>query len=148
MNLERYEFKSAKSLFEYEFVSEGPKGNITKKVRFYPRKEFGYLVFELGFGDWDDSKKQIDDLSTSNNHDSKKILATLARIVQVFTEQHTDITIVAEGSTPARTRLYQMGIVVHYQEIETLFHIYGFKNNEWQLFKKGVNYEAFAVRRK
>jgi hypothetical protein len=75
-------------------------------------------------------------------------LATVATIVDIFTRPFDDVTIVAEGSTPARTRLYQMGIVAHYQEIEILFHIYGFINNEWQPFKKGVNYEAFAVRRK
>ena len=91
---------------------------------------------------------QIDDLAITNNRDSKKVLATVAAIILNFTERFHDMSVYAMGSTPARTRLYQMGIVAHYQEIEKLLIIYGYKNNEWQPFKKGVAYEAFAVRRK
>jgi hypothetical protein len=146
MNLERYEFVAHPSGMEFEFVSDGPNGSRTKKVQFRPRIENGVTSFNLAFGDWDEQKKRIDDLARTDNHDAKKVLATVAYIVLSFTEQSGEKTVFARGSTPARTRLYQMGIVAHYQEIENLLNIYGYKNNEWQLFKKGVNYEAFAVR--
>lgn len=148
MNLERYEFKSLATLLEYDFVSEGPNGNILKRVKFDPCIQDGNLIFSLAFGDWMEKEQKIDDKAITNNTDMKKVLATVATIVDIFTKQFVDVTIVAKGSTPSRTRLYQMGIVAHYQEIEKLFHIYGEINNELQPFKKGVNYEAFAVRRK
>jgi hypothetical protein len=147
MNLDRYEFNTLGTWLEYEFVSEGPKGLIKKKVVFHPVPG-NYPLFTLALGDWDENRRQIDDITITNNNDAKKVLATVARIVQIFSEQFGDVTIIAEGSTQSRTRLYQMGIVAHHQEIENLFDIYGYKNNEWQPFKKGVNYEAFAVRSK
>lgn len=148
MNLERYEFYAQGTWHEFEFVSEGPNGSILKRVEFRPRMQIGYPFFNLAFGDWNKKEGKIDDTSITNNNDAKKVLATVATIVEIFTKQFTDVTIIAEGSTRSRTRLYQIGIVAHYQEIEKLFHIYGYINNEWQPFKKGVNYEAFAVRRK
>jgi hypothetical protein len=46
-----------------------------------------------------------------------------------------------------RTRLYQMGIVANWNEIEPLLHVYGFAEDGWQPFKKNINYEAFLVLR-
>lgn len=60
-------------------------------------------------GDIDTGSGEIDDLSVSNNQDTKKVLATVAKTVVDFIEQHPK-AIVMEGSTPARTRPYQMGI--------------------------------------
>ena len=148
MNLERYEFNERRTLLEYEFVSKGPKGSVSKMVRFTPECALGLTYFNIAFGDWNEKLNQIDDLAITNNRDSKKVLATVAAIILNFTERFHDMSVYAMGSTPARTRLYQMGIVAHYQEIEKLLIIYGYKNNEWQPFKKGVAYEAFAVRRK
>lgn len=54
----------------------------------------------------------------------------------------------AQGSTPSRTRLYQIGIASQYEEISLLLYIYGFINDQWEEFRKGCNYEAFLVRLK
>ena len=54
----------------------------------------------------------------------------------------------AKGSTPARTRLYQMGINSNWSEIEPLMLVLGFVDGKWEIFKKNVNYEAFLVQRK
>ena len=54
----------------------------------------------------------------------------------------------AQGSTSARTRLYQIGITNHFEEITKILNIYGFVGGKWQQFKKGVNYNAFLVARK
>ncbi len=54
----------------------------------------------------------------------------------------------AKGSTPSRTRLYQMGIAANFKEISSLLHIYGFLNGNWHQFEKNINYEAFFVLRK
>ena len=148
MNLERYDFFAHPSGLDFDFVSEGPNGIIVKRVSFRLIIEDGITFFNLAFGDWNEQEQQIDDRIRSNNHDTKKVLATVAAIVIGFMEKFHEMSIYAKGSSNARTRLYQMGIVAHYQEIDKLLNIYGYLNNEWQQFKKGVNYEAFAVRRK
>jgi hypothetical protein len=61
MNLERYEFNSGNTWTEFEFASEGPKGFIKKKVEFHINLIYGYPVFNLAFGDWDESRRKIDD---------------------------------------------------------------------------------------
>jgi hypothetical protein len=52
------------------------------------------------------------------------------------------------GSTKARTRLYRMGITRFLEEANTDFEILGEKNNDWEYFKKNIDYEGFLVRRK
>jgi len=55
----------------------------------------------------------------------------------------------ATGSTPARTRLYQMGISANWAEIESILKIFGFNSGQWQPFQQNINYEAFlAIRKK
>lgn len=54
----------------------------------------------------------------------------------------------AKGSNPIRTRLYQMGICSHINEINKLLYVYGSLNGKWERFRKDVNYEAFLVMRK
>lgn len=145
MELDRYEFVVSKEGMDYWFISEGPKGFILKEVQFRKGYIKGLNSFNLSFGDLNIKKSKIDDRIKTNNKDTKKVLATVAAIAIHFSERFKDNVIYAEGSTPARTRLYQMGIVAHYQEIDSILNVYGYKNNEWQPFKKGINYEAFFV---
>jgi hypothetical protein len=90
----------------------------------------------------------MDDMAVSNNHDKDKVLGTVALIVLDFTARFRDIAIYAQGSTPARTRLYQMGIAANWDKIDPILTIHGYINNEWQLFQKNVKYEAFLALRK
>ncbi|WP_157278805.1 DUF6934 family protein [Olivibacter sitiensis] len=53
-----------------------------------------------------------------------------------------------KGSTPARTRLYQMGITTHLDEVAEIVNVYGFHKGEWKRFEKNINFEAFIVMRK
>ena len=70
MKQERYELESAQSLTVFEFVSVGRKGKIHKIIQFSLTnlKDF----YNLGFGDKDEQTGEIDDLSISNNGDTKK----------------------------------------------------------------------------
>ena len=52
MQLPRYTYKTNENFQDYEFISIGPKGIIKKVVRF---TEISNNVFNLGFGDLDDS---------------------------------------------------------------------------------------------
>lgn len=148
MNLDRYEYATNETCLNFEFFSDGPKGKIKKVIRFNPQNIDGITYFHLAFGDWNDQSKQLDDKAVSNNQDRAKILATVAAAILDFTGNDPDMMVYAQGSTPARTRLYQMGIASNWHEIESLLYVYGFTNDKWCPFEKNVNYEAFLVQRK
>jgi hypothetical protein len=103
---------------DYEFNSEGPKGRIKKVVRYTPRNAGGVTYFNLGFGDWDQTQRKVDDRAITNNQDRDKILVTVAIAFLEFTKHFPDIPVYATGSTPSRTRLFQIGIAANWNEIE------------------------------
>ena len=149
MDIRGYDFKMSEQLWSYEFYSEGPKGKIRKIVQFIPFNMEGLNCFNLGFGDWDYEKKLFDDLIITDNKDSLKVLVTVAQTVLEFTNSIPDAIVHVKGSTPSRTRLYQIGITKNWIEISQLFNVFGYTtNNQWRLFLKNVNYNAFMVYRK
>jgi len=91
---------------------------------------------------------QMNDLAVSNNQDTKKVLATVAKTVIEFLEEHPTAVITAKGSTKARTRLYQMGIAQFWNEIGGRYDVKGFLDRNWQPFEKGKNFEAFLIFKK
>lgn len=129
----------------YLFFSEGPKGKIPKGV-IYSRIEGN--LYNLSFGDWDQVLQRLDDSSRSNNGDREKILATVAYTTLDFTDKFRGVQIFIEGSTTARTRLYQMGIAGNLLEINIDFTVEGYRNKKWEYFQSGRNYEAFLIERK
>ncbi|MXN91644.1 hypothetical protein GR160_10435 [Flavobacterium sp. Sd200] len=130
----------------FEFTSEGVKGKIPKLIKFSEThlKDF----YNLGFGDKDIATGDIDDLAISNNGDSEKVLATVVSAVYAFTDRYRDAWVYAVGSTPVRTRLYRMGITKYYEEAIIHFDIYGLLNNTWVVFEKGIEFDAFLIKRK
>ena len=146
MKLERYELKGGDSLTTFEFISEGAKGTKPKLVQFTPTNLKG--LYNLAFGDKDPETGQIDDMVISNNGDSEKVLATVVSTLYAFTDKFPDAWIYATGSTKARTRLYRMGISKYIDEVQNDFIVYGQSENEWKIFMKSVEYEAFIVKRK
>jgi hypothetical protein len=148
MNLDRYDYSTNGTFLDFEFYSEGPKGKIKKIIRFSPQNVSGITYFNLAFGDWNEEKQQLDDQAISNNEDRTKILATVASAILDFTNNFPDLMVYAQGSTPARTRLYQIGITLNWVEIDPLLQVYGFVNDQWQPFEKNTNYQAFFVMRK
>ncbi len=124
----------------------GPKGSVTKVVRYTQINVKGF--YNLGFGDKDPITGYISDLTVTNNNDSQKVLATVASTLYVFTANYPDTTIIATGSTEARTRLYRMGITNNLTDIEKDFVILGLTETTWEPFRKNIHYGAFLVRRK
>ena len=145
MNLERYEFSSNENFLAFQFESTGPKGKVLKVVQFTPHNVIGTTYFNLAFGDWDEAKKRLNDLTVTNNNDREKVLATVAATVIEFLNHYPDMMIYAQGSTLSRTRLYQISISKQHHRIEQILNIYGFANGHWEKFKKNCNYEAFLV---
>ncbi len=146
MNLSTYQLSSSPELFSYEFISEGQKGLITKRIQFTLVNRQG--VYNLAFGDKDPLTGEIDDKTVSNNGDSEKVLATVVSAVFAFLDQHPDAWIYASGSTTARTRLYQIGISRFFNDINEDLEIYGQIGDQWYPFERNQTYEAFLTRRK
>lgn len=145
MQLARYPVVTRESPYVYTFISEGSKGKIAKGI-FYTR--IGENLYNLGFGDLNEDFSDLCDSSRSNNGDRNKVLTTVAFTALDFTSKFPDAAIFIEGSTPARTRLYQMGIAANLMEINESFVIQGFADHLWEVFEPGRNYEAFLVSRK
>jgi hypothetical protein len=145
MDIPKYSYKTNESFLSYEFVSEGPKGKIKKAVHFI---KINAAVYNLGFGDVDEQTNRVNDLVATNNKDTRKVLATVASTVYDFFRHYPDVYVFIQGSTPARTRLYKIGIVNNWHEISASFDVYGFKDGEWETFQLQDVYEAFLVTRK
>jgi hypothetical protein len=141
----RYHIDSSPDFLDFEFVSIGPKGAITKVVRYREINVKGY--YNLGFGDKDPALGFINDLSVTNNNNSKKVLATVARTLYLFTDHYPEAVVIASGSTVARTRLYRMGITNNLQEVQKDFVVLGLTDKGWEPFQKSITYHAFSVRR-
>ena len=142
----RYELATDEKLKVFEFVSVGKKGEISKVIQYSTTNLNNF--YNLGFGDKDVKTGEVNDKIVSDNGDSQKVLATVVASVYAFTDRYSGAWIYATGSTKSRTRLYRIGITNNLAEIEADFEIYGLKNDEWQEFKKGVDYQAFLVRRR
>ena len=146
MKLPKYPLASSDKMMTFEFISEGPKGLIHKLVRYQPTNLKD--IFNLAFGDKDHTTGNIDDTVISNNADSEKVLATVAATIYAFTDKYPDVWIYATGSTKSRTRLYRMGISKFLSEVDDDFEVLGELSDNWDIFRKNVEYEGFLFRRK
>jgi hypothetical protein len=113
-----------------------------------PWTEQDETVFNLGFGDQNENSGYVDDSVVSNNSDREKVLFTVASTLIDFIFQYPDCSVFAMGSTPSRTRLYQIGISMNLEKLAELFYVYGYTNGKWKMFDKKTNYDAFLVRLK
>jgi len=146
MNLERYNYIITNNFQDYIFYSNGPKGSIKKVIR-YTKIGNDPVTYNLAFGDEDDAGI-VSDSVNSNNHDRDKVLSTVAGTINKFCDHYGNHFIYVEGSTPSRTRLYQMGISRLWAEVSKDFYIWGYTDGSWQDFRTNVNYEAFLIKRK
>lgn len=147
MKKSKYHYKAEENFEFFEFYSEGPKGIIKKVVEY--QRTIDENVYNLAFGDFDEQTKRINDITVTNNGDSLKVLATVASTVYAFTEKYPKASIIATGSTSARTRLYRMGITNNLDEISEDFAIFGYNEDEqWVEFEIGEDYEAFLITKK
>jgi hypothetical protein len=148
MKYEYYEeVKSGSEFSSFEFTSEGHNGRIRKKVLFTP--SFMPNVYNLAFGDINE-KGDLDDLTISNNGDRNKILATILKVVDRYTNRFPERYVIFRGSTEHRKRLYRMAISLHLEELTEMFEIYADISGDLKfvLFRKGLIVKAFLIRRK
>lgn len=145
MQLETYIFVKDPGKHYYEFYSEGPKGYVKKVVEYTRLDGLKTESYNLSFGDWDENSQRVNDKTTTNNEDRDKVLATVAATVIDFMQKRPNAFLFAQGSTPGRTRLYQMSINKLREEILNHFVVRRFVNNKWQYFEPGMNYTAFLL---
>ncbi len=146
MKVDRYHLKSDESLTVFEFISVGPKGAIRKQIHFQPTYTTG--LYNLAFGDKHPDTGELDDLAVTNNGDTDKVLGTVVAALYTFLDKYPEVFVYATGSTPARTRLYRMGITRFYDEMIQDFNLYGRIAKEFYEFEIGVEYEGFLAQRK
>lgn len=146
MKLPMYPLASSDKFTTFEFTSERTKGLIHKLVRFQQTNVKS--VYNLAFGDKDQTSGDLDDEVVSDNGDSEKVLATVVATVYAFTDQYPNAWVYATGSTKARTRLYRMGITKFLIEVKEDYEILGERTGDWEVFKKNIEYNGFFVRRK
>jgi hypothetical protein len=146
MNNPKYQLNAEEDLTVFNFISEAPKGKITKIIEIKETNLKGF--FNLAFGDKNQETGTIDDTIVTNNNDTEKVLATVLSAVYAFTDLNPDAWVYATGSTDSRTRLYRMGINKYLSQVENDFEIYGEKVNQWCKFDKNSDFEGFVVKRK
>ena len=146
MKLNIYHLKADETLSVFEFISVGPKGAIRKIIHFQPT--YTPWLYNLAFGDKHPVTGEVDDLAVTNNGDTDKVLATVVATLYTFLDKHPEALVYATGSTPARTRLYRMGITRFYQEMQQDFFLFGRINKEFHEFEIGKEYDGFLAQRK
>lgn len=147
MDLEKYPFivNTENEVITYQFTSAGAKGEILKIVQF---SQIEGDFYNLAFGDYCTKTNLLDDLSVSSNGDRDKVLATVANCVVEYSRLYPERKIYATGSTPSRTRLYQMGIAKYIQQIKEDFDVFGFHEGKWIPFQTKINFHSFLLSRK
>lgn len=148
----RYEFLSSEDCTVFQFESVGPRGTIKKQVEFQFLRGSSSLsfgkgrqIFNLAFGDLNPETNEIDDFAVTNNGDAQKVLATVEAIVQKFFESYPGIIIFFEGSTNVRTRLYRMSISRYLAMLCEKYEIWGWRNENWEVFQQDRDYKSFLV---
>lgn len=145
MYLDKYPFVKIQEYHRYEFNSKGPKGTNRKIVEYDSIYLQPFPIFNLCFGDLNALTDELDDIIVTNNNDRKKILSTVAATVLELIRERPDAIIRAKGSTPAGTRLYQMGIGLIWDEIKEEMDLFGQIKGRWHKFTKGINYDALTL---
>lgn len=146
MKVEKYHLKSETKFTRFEFVSEGPNGAIRKLIEY--QKTTNPEVFNLAFGDYNQTTDEIDDLAISDNGDTEKILGTVVASLYTFFNEYPTVFVYATGSTRARTRLYRMGITKFYDQMKKDFYLYGQIGDDFVEFEIGTEYDGFLAQRK
>jgi hypothetical protein len=148
----RYDYKANAALTVFGFESVGRRGRIAKRVEFehvgWTDDRHKRAVYNLAFGDLYADGETYDDSVVSDNGDMEQVLATVASTVYAFLEAHPSAMVLLEGSTPARTRLYRMGISKWLGRVEADFEVLGYKNDMWEKYVKGGDYGALLLQRK
>jgi hypothetical protein len=147
MNLPKYDVSVDETFLVYEFKSLGPKGQVVKGIQFSKIHD-DPLVYNLALGDIDPFTGKLNDQVVTDNKDRDKIFATVSFVVLEFCSHHFGASILVDGNTLPKKRLYQMQISSHLHELQKHFIVYGLigEDKKWEIFVKNTPYEALLVK--
>jgi len=147
MNLPKYQIVASKTFTEFKFVSVGPHGRIPKAVVF---TKIGIDLYNLALGDIDPKTGELNDMSRSNNGDMEIILSTVAECIYRFTSENPEASVLMQGNSDARNRLYRGTFNKFIEDINQDFNLFGLQKEQWKAFDKDVQikFDAFIIKRK
>lgn len=144
MNHKPYELQFNDDCTRFQFQSIGKRGIFEKVVLI---TQLSGAVYNLSLLDYDPTNEGYDDSSTTDNGDMQIVLATVISAIKIFTDAYSDRLIYFEGSTPSRTRLYQISIAKFYHSLKNHFNIYGRKNEIWMDFEPNITFDSFLIQK-
>ena len=130
-----------KLYFEFESISD--RKQIRKAIEYIKIRQYP-SIYSLSMGDIKEDGS-IDLYVISNNNDTQKVFFTIFQTMLVFFDEYPDSKILFYGSTPNRTRLYQIQISKFLGEVEHFFQIWGIVDGIQERFVKNKNYQAFLI---
>jgi hypothetical protein len=142
MGKDKYNVTVKSDHLTYEFISEGPKGKITKIVVYQHMFDNFY---NLAFGDFTNQNEILDDLIVSDNGDTAKILSTVASTLFDFFQHYEGTIVFAQGSTHSRNRLYRRYLSQFLDIISENFMLLGELDGKIERFQKGKDYTSFYI---
>jgi len=101
----------------------------------------------LALLDYNPITHEFSDISVTDNGDMPEVIATVITILERFLNANPGQKIYFEGSTPTRTRLYQIAIAQVFDR-ESDLSIEGYKNDQWVEFEPNIGFEGFLVKKK
>lgn len=126
----------------FQFLSVGKRGVFDKVVFFTPLR---IDTYNLSLLDYDAESGSYDDLSVTDNGDMPEILATVITTIHQFLGSKPGKKNYFEGSTLARTRLYQIAISKVYDPTQSDLLISGLQDGEWVTFERNTSFEGFLI---
>jgi hypothetical protein len=130
----------------FEFLSIGKNGTVKKRIAF--ERTAIKDIYSLSLASIrNDGSLDFDDIS--DNGDRNKVLATVARAVEIYTTRYPKRLIYFKGNSPTRTRLYRMAIGLNLEELSQSFEIFAVvEGRTYPIpFQRNMEVMAFLIRR-
>jgi hypothetical protein len=140
-----YLTQSNKENTRFQFQSIGKRGVFDKLIYFTP---LTIDTYNLSLVDYNTVTGSYDDLSVSDNGDMPEVLSTVISTIRKFLNSNPGNKIYFEGSTRARTRLYQIVISKVYNPEQSDLLISGLQEGHWLPFEPNINFEGFLIEKK
>ena len=141
-------FSRIEVLDSRRFFSVGPNGRFELRTFVTRVNDPSQNFFNIGFGVWDENLQTINDKIQTRNDDFRRILGTIAVIALDFLRKYPFAYLYAEGSTFARTRLYQREISKVLDELPEDLILHGLIKQDdigFILFQRGITFDGFLL---
>jgi hypothetical protein len=141
MNKPFYEFQIGPNTRSFSFTSLGSR-LVEKRVIYAATSLPGFFNLALADVEKDGS---LNFYSVSNNGDLEQIMATVAQTMLIFLQHRPDARVAFSGSTPARTRLYQIILAREQRAVAASLVISGVRDSNLELFRPNRAYKGFVI---